>query len=395
MRILVTDFGRRSLLFGAAQAGLVTAFGPALVAGCGPSLEHALRAWKGPPDDLTDPRLHALGHAVLAANPHNTQAWLFHLRRSGQIDCYVDRRRLLPHTDPPARQIHIGQGTMLETLVLAAGSRGRKAEVEYFPREPYGNDVVEDKPWATVTLHEDPSLKPDPLFRQIAHRYTHKGRYEGGPIPAPHLERLRKSAKADGVAARILLAPTSLAKLTDICERAMAIEWQSHERNTETANWFRLTQAEIESTLDGLSMAQTGMSGFEQWAANTFVLSRDELADPEGAFAEGAVEMTREQAESASAFLMLTSRTNTRRDQLVVGRALARVQLTATALGIQSHPMSQVLQEYADMAALQREFRAAFEVAEGHTVQMLLRLGYADAVPHTPRRDVQQLLRPG
>ncbi len=391
----MASFTRRSFLSGAARTGATIALGPALITGCGPSLTRALRGWKGAPDDLEEPRLHALGHAVLAANPHNTQAWLFDLRIRGRIDCYVNPARLLPHTDPPARQIHIGQGTMLETLVLAAGSRGQRAEVEYFPRGEYANDEVENKPWARVMLHADSSQKPDPLFSQVAKRYTHKGTYDGRPIPAGDLQRLQQSAKAKGVLARTMAAPASLAKLTSICDRAMAIEWISRKRNEETAGWFRLNEKEIEENLDGLSLGQTGLSGFEQWAANAFVLSRAKLADPKGSFAEKAIEATREQAQSASAFLMLTSPKNTRRDQLVVGRAVARAQLTASALGIQIHPMSQVLQEYADMAKLQREFRTAFEVVEGHTVQMLMRLGYADPVPHTPRRPVYKMLMAG
>ncbi|MFT6914813.1 MAG: hypothetical protein ACJAWL_001112 [Motiliproteus sp.] len=36
------------------------------------------------------------------------------------FDLYVDPERLLPATAPFYRQIHIGQGTFLETLAIAA-----------------------------------------------------------------------------------------------------------------------------------------------------------------------------------------------------------------------------------------------------------------------------------
>ena len=57
------------------------------------------------------------------------------------------------------------------------------------------------------------------------------------------------------------------------------------------------------------------------------------------------------------------------------------------------HPMSQVLAEYPDMAELQREFLRFLEIPEGHTVQMLFRLGHAEPATHSPRRAVGDLIR--
>jgi hypothetical protein len=56
------------------------------------------------------------------------------------------------------------------------------------------------------------------------------------------------------------------------------------------------------------------------------------------------------------------------------------------------HPMSQVLQEYAEMRALQRGFLAMLEIPTGHTVQMLVRLGYAEQATPSPRRELSNLL---
>lgn len=61
-------------------------------------------------------------------------------------------------------------------------------------------------------------------------------------------------------------------------------------------------------------------------------------------------------------------------------------------MGLAQHPMSQVLQEYKDMLALQQDFRDTLGIGEGETVQMLFRLGRASATPHSPRRLVSQLI---
>jgi len=95
------------------------------------------------------------------------------------------------------------------------------------------------------------------------------------------------------------------------------------------------------------------------------VLSRESASDPRGRFASGAIASTRKQAP------------------------------TATALGVQIQPLSQPLQEYPEMRALHRQLRSELGIPEGHTIQMLYRIGYADAAPHTLRRDVRDLLRRG
>jgi hypothetical protein len=51
-----------------------------------------------------------------------------------------------------------------------------------------------------------------------------------------------------------------------------------------------------------------------------------------------------------------------------------------------------VLQEYPEMAGLQREFLGVIGAAPDQTVQMLFRLGYSEPVPPSPRRRLDALL---
>jgi hypothetical protein len=62
-------------------------------------------------------------------------------------------------------------------------------------------------------------------------------------------------------------------------------------------------------------------------------------------------------------------------------------------MGLAIHPWSQALQEYDAMADLYAEMRAFLAPPEGETVQMLVRIGYGEAVPPAPRRGVEPLLR--
>ena len=97
-------------------------------------------------------------------------------------------------------------------------------------------------------------------------------------------------------------------------------------------------------------------------------------------------------SRTAMGFVWLTGR-NRRADQVNAGRAYVRAQLQATALGVGMHPMSQALQEFAEMAPHYERAhqlmlgRPAPRTADDETVQMFCRLGYTAApAPATPRR---------
>lgn len=335
-----------------------------------------------------------LRYAVLAPNSHNAQPWLLDLSIPSVISLYLDPGRLLPCTDPYARQAHISLGAFLETLDIAARQSGYRAEIEYFPEGRYAADRVEPKPVARVFLAASPAASKDPLFRSILKRHTNKLPFDPRqPVPDtfwPVLESETTSAPATW---RRVTAGGSRRVLAGMLKDAMAIEVSSRERNQETARWFRFSDAESEASRDGFGVAQNGASGLKKWIAERFVLNRTSAADPDGVFARTAVSQTEEQAASAQAFAALVTPTNTRLDQLLVGRAYARVHLAATRLGLRMHPFSQPLEEYPEMLDLQSRLKSLLAVDGSHTIQMLFRLGYAPSAPPPPRRDPLRLLR--
>lgn len=376
----------------AARAGLLLL--PSLTDGCSrPSI--ALRPWDGPPADERDPLMAALAYAVLAPSPHNAQSWRVERRGPGQVDLYVDRQRLLLASDPLARQVHLGQGTFLELLDLAARDRGFDPEIEYFPSGEYAGNAVEDRPVATVRLVPDAAIVKDSLFGFVRQRCTNKLRYDGRPLEAGMAEHLVRAGSGDGLRLRVIDAPDQKARLAALARDAMAVEVAGRDRDEELAQWFRFNDREVEEKRDGFGLGHSGRTGIAKWFAETFIISREDAKKPEGSFSKKSVALLSDQARSASAFGLLVSSGNTRRDQLLAGRRYARVQLTATSVGLSIHPLSQILQEYPDMTALQKEFKEATGVADSETAQMFFRIGHAPSTPHTPRRDVRDLFKQG
>ena len=367
---------------------------PSLLGACGDGdTDVWLEGWKGPMAGETDIRWVVLSYAILAANPHNTQPWIVDLTGPNSLDLYVDRQRLLPETDPPARQIHIGQGTFLENLELAARQHGYRARIDYFPKGEYGNMLVEDKPVASVTLNKEASSLKDPLFGTILKRQSNKRAYAETPLTAEQLTGLR-SARIES-RLRLTISDDTAVKqaLSEIMIEAMRIETLSKSRDAETIAMFRFNDEERRQYRDGFGVAQSGMSGFKGWVAESFFLSREDIEKDSTSFGEQAVELTTKQAQSAAAFGWISTASNTRLDQVVTGRVYEHLNLTAAALGVAMHPMSQILQEYPDMQDLQKHFLRFLDIPDGHTVQMLFRLGIAEPIEHSPRRSVKDLQR--
>lgn len=90
--------------------------------------------------------------------------------------------------------------------------------------------------------------------------------------------------------------------------------------------------------------------------------------------------------------MMILSRGNNRTVQVKSGMLYARLELAGTAMGINIAPMSQVLQEYPEMAELYEDVHKTF-ADQDQTIQMLVATGKSGKkVSHSPRRDVLDLI---
>jgi hypothetical protein len=84
------------------------------------------------------------------------------------------------------------------------------------------------------------------------------------------------------------------------------------------------------------------------------------------------------------AFAVLTTPGNTRHDQINADRDWMRYSLAVTSLGLGTHPMSQALQEYAEVSTQYDQVHQML-AKYGETVQMLAPVGYGSSAIATPR----------
>lgn len=354
-----------------------------------------LSTWDGHDLNEQDIRIKVLSYAILAPNPHNKQSWLVNLKHNDTIELYVDQSRLLPHSDPYHRQIHIGQGAFLENLSISASHFGYKARITYFPQGEYDNIIVENKAIASITLQKDSTIKEDELFRNILNRHSNKREYDNTKVPPNNIEELItkiNNINNDAYILQFSHKQEIVSGLRKIAIDAMTIESQNKQANLETIDMFRFNDEEIEKYRDGFSLAQSGKSNIARFFIENLFLSREKALKDPLSFGNTAIEMTQNQVNSTKTFGMLTTKGNTRLDQVKIGRVYDRLNLLVSSMGLVMHPISQVLQEYSEMNELQKDFLSVTNTNKGETVQMFFRLGYAKETEHSPRRDLKDII---
>ena len=98
--------------------------------GQGPAYE-PWRDWKAESQEGAGP-LSLVASAILAANPHNTQPWLF-VVNSNRIELFAAINRNIGAIDPYLREMYEGLGCALENLVLAAEAKGYTYNLKLMP----------------------------------------------------------------------------------------------------------------------------------------------------------------------------------------------------------------------------------------------------------------------
>jgi hypothetical protein len=370
--------------------GVVLAASSKAIAGIYPA--KAVEAWNTIPAE-TEIRRWILAHSLLAPNPHNRQPWIADLRREGEITLICDGERLLPETDPFGRQILIGCGAFIELGVIAAAERGYALEVNLFPGgEPVLDQLPKGAVVAQLKLTKSSTVKPDALFGVIRSRHTNKGLYDSSrKLPPDQMKALTVAAASFG--SQELLTNgyiDGLGKMQvmrEITRQSYEIELTTPRTYLESARLFRVGAGEIETHRDGISIP-----GFMP-AMMSSIGMFNRLEVPVNGSSNYKRTMERwEPFESASGYLWMATIGNSRKQQVEVGRSYVRTHLLATSLKIDMHPLSQAVQEFAEVRPQnQAMYRLLAIDPLKVTLQMVARVGYGVKPSEgTPRRDLEQ-----
>jgi hypothetical protein len=336
-----------------------------------------------------DPREQALSYAALAPNPHNLQSWLIELVDDDRMRLYVDRSRLLPETDPFSRQIVIGHGCFLETLALGAGISGYRAEVNLFPSGSFAANGVDHRPVADIRFIA--GGKAEPLAQAIILRRSVKEPFDLKRIPTEGQLRAFTALSTADVRLDATAAPDTVKRLRGLLYEGMDIETRLPRTFLESVKLMRIGSKEIAQHRDGIDLG----GGMIEVLGRAGIITREAMTDPTSNSFQTGLDRYKAMTVGTPALIWLTTPGNQREDQIATGRAYQRLALSVTQAGLSLHPMSQLLQEYPEMADAQQRLLTELGTKAPERVQMLARIGYGPEVTPSPRRDPAALIAAG
>ncbi|MHA7872192.1 MAG: Acg family FMN-binding oxidoreductase [Hyphococcus sp.] len=350
-------------------------------------LSKARQPWRNAGESFGDPRLDALAYAVLAPSPHNRQPWLVRLDVDDDLamTLFCDLDRLLPETDPPNRQIVIGLGAFLELLRQAAAQAGYRMDAAPFPEgEPQPR--LDARPIASIRFVEDARVARDPLFGLALDRRTARVPFDPArPVEAETLNRLDAALRPGDGEFEWVNDAGNVEALKEICRESWRVEIGNPRTHHESVALTRIGEHEINDNPDGISLSGPMIEGFRF----TGVLTRDAMNNDQSRAYEEMLNFYLALIDASNAFGWLSTSGNSRTDQLNAGAGWIRLNMAATQAGLAMQPLSQVLQEFPEMAGLYEEFHDFVDVRAPARVQGLFRFGYAAAPPPSPRWPLQ------
>jgi hypothetical protein len=287
--------------------------------------------WRSP----TPGPLNLVRAAILAANPHDSQPWRFHLTPA-QIDLFADPHRRIGLADPFLSEMHIGLGCALENLVLAAPANGYTPQLTILP------DPTDATHVARVALAPG-ATTASALYQAIPHRHTNRYPYDTSrPMASTTLAALG-ALNAEAQVRVFWFASTAdrqrVGSLMIAAARAFVADAALDQDDNR---WYRATWQDVQRDRDGITLDAAGLPDLTRALGK--ILPPASLDQQDSYFLQGV----QSQVQTAAAFGLLAvpdKRDNTQR--LSVGRLWQRMHLWATTQGLGMQPLNQ-LTEMAD-----------------------------------------------
>jgi hypothetical protein len=333
--------------------------------------------------------LSTVAAAILAANAHDAQAWIFQVRDT-EIDVFADHSRNLGTIDPFAREMYVSLGCALENLVVAAGGLGYAADVTLMP------DPLLPAHAAHVALRAAPAVASE-LFAAIRDRHTNRGPYDGRVVPQHVLTTMSGLGAADLPSARVLwwADPPGRHRVGNVILAATEAIIADEQQSKDGFAWYRSSWHDIVRHSDGLTLDAQGLSDLVTAMAKVL---------PPSSRRDGDIfwrNQTRDvHIPTAAAFGVITvPDASNNADRLTGGRLLERMQLWVTAHGLAMQHMNQMTEreDREQILGIEPHFGAELASLVGDASRRALvsfRIGYPTHVGRkSPRRRLEDVTR--
>jgi nitroreductase len=315
----------------------------------------------------------ALEIATSAPSVHNSQPWQLAVT-DDTIDVYADFSRQLQVLDPTGRQLLISCGTFLNHVEVALRGLGYDALVTLFPDDEHNH-------LATILVRpgRDPDAAELALAAAIGERHSQREPFDAAPVPREAMEQLRAAAEHEGAWLAVVREQDDQITLAVLLAHADSAELDDPAYREEIASWRRTVSA-----ADGIPASVLPADVAHR---HSDVRLRDFAVDADRGQELSAFAGDTPGPAERPALVILGTDADSPAQWLTAGRALSRMLLTATWLGVRASMLGQVI----DLPGIRAQLRTMLRLVG--QPQMAVRLGYGAVGPATPRRAVDEVLR--
>ncbi len=307
-------------------------------------------------------------YATLAPNGHNTQPWRFEASAQA-ITIRPDLARRTPVVDPDDHHVFVSLGAAAENLCLACAARGRPGEMTF---NPAGEGAIE--------VAFGAARAPEPaLFDAIPIRQSTRSDYDGQTVSVGDLRLLAQAAETPGVDLVLITDRAQMNRARDLVMTGNSAQLSDPAFVRELKSWIRFNPRSAMTRGDGLFSVASGNPSLPDWLGPSLIgMVLKPKSDNE--------KYARQIATSAGLAVFVSARAD--KDHWVrAGRASQRFALQATALGMKLAYVNQPV----EVESLRSDL-ASLAGLSGRRPDILMRFGYAPALPYSARRPVDAVL---
>jgi len=292
--------------------------------------------------------LELVAAAILAANPFNTQPWLFKVTDSS-IELYADNPRNTGKFDPYLRELRIGLGCALENLMLAASANGYKAALTLLPGKLAGGTERPDRELVARIELLPGKREETELYRAIPHRHTNRFPYDPQkPVPSEFVEVLSRIADEESnVRIQLFTSDADKNRFVDTCTQAVIQDSPNIDAKSGTSKWIRSDWHEVQQQRDGSFIDDAGVTPMRAAMIKFLPDSLMQLLTP-----RPSADLTT-LIKGSYTNLLMTGRLfgliavrdmYDQQQSILAGRVWQRAHLLATARGLAARPANQPVQ---------------------------------------------------
>ena len=307
-------------------------------------------------------------YVIKSPSGHNAQPWRFRISQNS-VEILPDFADTLPAVDADRHEFYISLGCAVETFCIAAEHFG----YDYQIVKQNGNGIL-------IDLEKNENSTDNELFYQIEKRQTNRSVYNGKTISEDTIKILQNVELQPNTKVYFAKIGTPSAdSLTGYVMRGNDIQMTDNAFKAELKEWIRFNKGEVKKFENGLTYNTMGFPAIPRFLGKIIMKSalKPKVQNKSNL----------EQINSSSHLVLFTTKNNSVEDWLNLGRSLQRFLLEKTKLNIADGFLNQPCEVKILSEAMQENLPINNEFP-----QILMRIGYAQPMPYSPRKKVEKVI---